>query len=81
MLFVMNECSLLLFCNTCACTGCHQRSSYQLLMLILHLLGGFACAVPSVCICICYAMLIWCSCSVSAGLAGAAVGFEAAAIT
>jgi hypothetical protein len=50
-------------------------------MLILHLLvGGFACAVPSVWVCICYAMLIWCSCSVSAGPAGAAVGFEAAAL-
>ena len=77
-----NECILLLFCNTCACTGCHQRRSYQLLMLMLHLLvGGFACDVPGFWVCIYYAMIIWCSCSVSAGPAGAAVGFEAAATT
>jgi hypothetical protein len=51
-------------------------------MLMLHLLvGGFACDVPVFWVCIYYAMIIWRSCSVSAGPAGAAVGFEAAATT
>ena len=53
-----------------------------MLMLMLHLLvGGFACDVPGFWVRIYYAMIIWCSCSVSAGPAGAAVGFEAAATT
>ena len=40
-----------------------------------------ACDVPGFWVRIYYAIIIWCSCSVSAGPAGAAVGFEAAATT